>query len=140
MSNAILDFLGHLVNAGQFNEGRPGAVSGDDLPADVKRRVDALAAQRDTLSQLDGAEEEVAQLQKAINYLYNPRTRSAAMASWQQLHGDETNQWSATGGRLHTAAGMANSMTEDPERYQYGGRRSGQPIPRGARVAPAPRY
>ncbi len=140
MSNPIVAFLGHLANAGQFNEGRPGAVSGNDLPEEVKRRVDALAAQRDTLASLQGAESQVQDLQRAINYLYNPRTRAAAMASWQALHGDETNRWSATGGRLHTAAAMANSMTEDPQHYLYGGPRSGPAIPRGARVAPDRRY
>lgn len=73
-NNPISALLGHLINAGQFNEGRAGAVSGYDLPPEVKRRVDALAAQRDTLPQLDGAEDQVQELQKAINYLYNPRT------------------------------------------------------------------
>lgn len=135
--NILTQFFSHLANAGSFNEGRTGQVSGDDLPPEVKRRVDQLAAQRDVMARLEGEEnqKQAAALQDSINYLYNPRTRDQAMASWAALHGDEDNRWSATGGHLGTAAGMVNEMTTNPDSYHYGGRRAGSNIPRGARVA-----
>lgn len=138
MPNPIRDLINHIFTAGQFNEGRAGAVSGNDLPPEVKRRVDQLAAQRDVLSRLEGPEaaKQTQDLQQAINYLYNPRTRGAAVASWASLRGDEHNPWSATGGHLGTAAGMVNDMTLRPDTFYYGGRRGGPNVPRGARVSP----
>lgn len=137
MSNIVSQLLGHIMNAGSFNEGRGGQVSGDDLPPEVKHRVDQLSAQRDVMANLDDphSRKQAEDIQQSINFLYNPRTRNQAMASWSQLHGDETNRWSATGGHLGTAAGMANDMTLNPDAYHYGGRRSGASVPQGARVA-----
>ena len=136
--NIFTKFFSHLLNAGSFNEGRNGQVSGEDLPPEVKRRVDQLAAQRDIMARLEGPknQEQAAALQESINLLYNPRTRAQAMSSWAQLHGDEDNPWSATGGRLGTAAHVVNEMTKRPDSYLYGGRRAGPEIPEGARVAP----
>lgn len=136
MPNSFIDFFKHLANAGSFNEGQQGQVSGNDLPDDVKKHVDQLAAQRDIMAALDhpAEKQEVADLQQAINLLYNPRTRGAAMASWKQLGGDVGNEWSATGGRLGTAAGIVNSMTTDPDHHYYGGRRGGPNVPAGASV------
>jgi len=137
MSNMLKEFFSHLMNAGSFNEGRQGQVSGGDLPEDVRRRVDQLAAQRELMSNLTGpeAQKQLQAIQQSINLLYNPRTRPMAMASWQQLHGDEGNPWSATGGHLGTAADIVNQMTLDPRHNLYGTQRSGGEIPQGARVA-----
>ena len=45
------------------------------------------------------------------------------MSSWAQLHGDENNPWSATGGTLPGAVSIVNPMTTDPDHNYYGGRR-----------------
>jgi len=115
----------HITHAGAFNEGQPNQIDGSDLPPEVLRRVQQLAKVRDALDNLDGPD-AVAQkqhLQDAINFLYNPRTRQAAMSSWAQLHGDENNPWSATGGTLPGAVSIVNPMTTDPDHNYYGGRR-----------------
>lgn len=125
LEDTLRSVYSHIMNAGSFNEGQPNQVSGNDLPEAVKARVDQLASVRDSLANLDGPEviKQRQHIQDAINFLYNPRTREAAMASWAQMHGDEHNRWSATGGHLGTAAGIANSMTTDPDHNLYGGRR-----------------
>lgn len=123
--------------AGSFNEGQPNQVSGEDLPPKVKLRVDRLAEVRNSLENLNGPEnlEHKRQLQKAINYLYNPSTRAAAMAAWEDLGGDENNQWSATGGKLPVAAQIVNDMLEDPDHYLYGGVSTRPRMPATARVS-----
>lgn len=132
----------HMMNAGAFNEGQPNQVRGEDLPPEIQILVEKLAKNRDamqsagSLSKSPETLKTAEALQEAINYLYNPRTRDAAVNSWKQLHGDETNPWSATGGDIGHAAAMVNQMTADPQHYQYGGPRAGAPLPPGARVAP----
>lgn len=125
LEQTLREALSHIRNAGAFNEGQPNQVSGDQLPPEVKQRVDQLAALRNSLKSSAGPETqaELQQIQVAINNLYNPQTRAAAMSSWSQLHGDENNPWSATGGHLGSAASIVNSMTTDPDHYLYGGRR-----------------
>ena len=125
ITNTLKKALSHLQNAGSFNEGGPGQVSGDSLPPDVKARVDQLASHRDSLGTVEGPEGQAYKqhLQDAINFLYNPKTRAGAMSSWAQLHGDENDSFSATGGRLGGAASIVNSMTTDPDHHLYGGRR-----------------
>lgn len=123
IEQTIRSTLSHLKNAGSFNEGQANQVSSDTLSPEVKARVDQLASYRDTITGLQGTEKHSKTLQDAINFLYNPTTRDAAMSSWAQLKGDESNDWSATGGHLPSAAGIVNRMTIDPEHNLYGGMR-----------------
>jgi len=123
LERTLYEALNHIRNAGAFNEGQPNQVTGDQLPPEIKQRVDSLAAARDSLKGVPGAEAQVQALQDSINNLYNPRLREGAASSWAQLRGDENNPWSATGGNLQGAASIVNPMTTDPDHNYYGGRR-----------------
>lgn len=78
LDNLFGGLADHWKNAGTYETKNHQRVSGNDLPPDVHKMVNAMAYLR------DNSTEASPHIQEFINHLYNPDTRDRAMSLYNQ--------------------------------------------------------